>query len=62
MSIVPIVVDTTNKKVNEAFYEIQNSLGIADGGVPPELELKLDSAKEELMEVILEITKSQLGE
>lgn len=60
MDVVPLIVDTINEKVNEAFYKVQNKLNITDGGLPPEQELRLDSAKEELMEVMLEIIKMQL--
>lgn len=61
MEIVPTIVQTVDKKVNETFYEIQTQLGITDGGVPPELAFRLDSAKEEMIETILEIIKAQLG-
>lgn len=44
-----------DKKINELFAELQDSIGITSGDTLPEQELELDEAKEKLVKIIEEI-------
>lgn len=54
------VVEEVNNGVNRIFYQIQKRVGIKNGDVAPEQELKIDAMKETMAETILETVKEQL--
>lgn len=58
-TLLDIVRSEVNQGVNNIFYRIQNRVGIKNGDIAPEQELKLDALKEEMMETILEVIKEE---
>ena len=55
------IVQLLEDKVNEVFLEMQDDLGIQDGGIFPLDELDLNDCKEHLAEVIERVLNTQQG-
>lgn len=45
------MVERIDTLINEEFFDWQTDLGISDGGLPPDLTLRLDKAVESLLDV-----------
>lgn len=51
-----------HEKINEVFLTVQNTLGIADGGIEPFDAIKLEQIEESLAELIKKVTDYQSNE